>query len=144
MGLRRLPLRDPAEKICPVGVQSASRCWKESYPLSFENSRTGAQGKRWPQSRCIKCVRLHIPSGRRPQSCPDAHLHTPCPLALRTWGNILQKRIINNPLDQPDPREGREGRRSRARFQSLITNCFGIPRGFLVNDYSISGLTFLF
>lgn len=56
---------------------------------------------------------------------------------------MLQKKI-NKPQDQPDSREGREGGGDLGQVSVTDHQLLHIPHGFLVNDYSISGLTFLF
>ena len=63
------------------------------------------------------------------------------PISSEGSRNIFQRRMLNKAPDQPDPEKERveSGQVSVTDHQLLP-----VPHGFLVNDYSISGLTFLF
>lgn len=51
----------------------------------------------------------------------------------------------NHKPAQPQPATWKEGKRGGATLVSVTGHqLLGIPHGVLVNDYSISGLTFLF
>lgn len=70
-------------------------------------------------------------------------LDTPFPLAWRVHKTFAE-RIINKPQNQPDTQEEREAREESDEVSVTAYQLLHIPHGFLVNDYSISGLTFLF